>query len=300
MKLKMKKKYFNSFALIGLFIGLTSFLYKTTDKEPVQSSLLWKIEGNGIKNPSYLFGTMHMIEKEYFYFPAELEKIVKKSSVLVMEIAGIPDQMEVMQYVLLKDETFFDYFTPAQKDTILAWAQEKMKLDEKAFNATFSRLKPFVVVQTASQMQFMGKIESYERTLEKIATEKKIKIEGLETVADQMKIFDDLSRQKQAEMVMEGIRDGDKAADQIKLLQQMYARQNVDSMYQYIHQEGGVIATEQNVFLDQRNINWIPKIKKYASKGKAFIAVGAGHLGGENGVIRLLEKEGYKLTPVKI
>ena len=110
----------------------------------------------------------------------------------------------------------------------------------------------------------------------------------------------DLTKEQQAEMVMSGIRDEEKSMEQMKLMQQMYARQNIDSLYNYIHSEGGVIAEEQNAFLDQRNINWIPKIKDYASKGKAFIAVGAGHLGGENGVIRLLENQGYKVTPVKI
>ncbi len=296
----MKKKYFTSLTLIGLFIGLTSFFYKSTETEPVPSSLLWKIEGNGIKNPSYLFGTMHIIEKDYFYFPASLEKLVKKSSVLVMEIAGIPDQMEVMKYLLLKDETFFDYFTPEQKDTILVWAQDKLKMDEKTFTTSFSKFKPFVVVQTATQMQFMGKTESYEMTLQKIAAEKKIEMEGLETIADQMKIFDDLTKEQQAEMVMAGIRDEEKSASQMKLMQQIYVRQNIDSLYNLIHSDGGVLADEQNSFLDQRNKNWIPKIKNYASKGKAFIAVGAGHLGGENGVIRLLENEGYKVTPVKM
>lgn len=296
----MKKKYFTSLTLISLFVGLTSFLYKTAETEPIQSSLLWKIEGNGLKNPSYLFGTMHIIEKDYFYFPASLEKLVKKSSVLVMEIAGIPNQMEAMQYLILKEGTFFDYFTPAQKDTILTWAQDKMKMDEKTFTTSFSKFKPFVVVQAATQMQFMGKTESYEMTLQKIAAEKKINMEGLETIADQMKIFDDLTKEQQAEMVMAGIRDEDKSASQMKLMQQIYVRQNIDSLYNMIHSEGGVLADEQNAFLDQRNKNWIPKIKNYAAKGKAFIAVGAGHLGGENGVIRLLENEGYKVTPVKM
>lgn len=296
----MKRKYFTSLTLISLFVGLTSFLYKTADVEPAKSSLLWKIEGNGIKNPSYLFGTMHIIEKDYFYFPSSLEKIVNKSSVLVMEIAGIPDQMEAMQYLLLKEGTFFDYFTPAQKDTILAWAQDKMKMDEKTFTTSFSKFKPFVVLQTATQMQFMGKTESYEMTLQQLATQKKIKMEGLETIADQMKIFDDLTKEQQAEMVMSGIRDEEKSKDQMKTMQQIYSRQNIDSLYSLVHSEGGVLAEEQNAFLDQRNRNWIPKIIQYAAKGKAFIAVGAGHLGGENGVIRLLEKEGYKVTPVKI
>jgi uncharacterized protein YbaP (TraB family) len=205
-----------------------------------------------------------------------------------------------MKYVVLQEGTFYDFFTPQQMDTILAWTKSKMMMDEKTFKTTFSKFKPFVLVQTATQMQFMGKTESYEMTFQNIANKNKIKMEGLETIADQMKIFDDLTKEQQAEMVMEGIRDEVKSNEMSTKMQQIYRRQRIDSLYNMIHAEGGVLAAEQNKFLDNRNKNWIPKIKNYVSQGKAFIAVGAGHLGGENGVIRLLEKEGFTVTPVKL
>lgn len=288
-----------SLLLATLFLGLTSFWLPEEEKGNSTTSLLWKIEKEGMKHPSYLFGTMHLIEKQYFYFPESLEKIIKKSNLLVMEIAGVSNQAEAMKYLVLEEGTFFDYFSAAQTDTIQNWAKVKMGLDETMFRTTFSKFKPFVVVQTATQMQFMGKTESYEMTFENLANKYQIKIAGLETIADQMKIFDNLSKSQQAEMVMSGIRDEEKTLAMTLKMQQMYARQRIDSLYSYIHSEGGVLAEEQNAFLDQRNRNWIPKIKEMVSNGKAFIAVGAGHLGGENGVIRLLEKEGYKLTPVR-
>ena len=297
--MKNRKSYF-SFGILSLFITLSSFLWKSNQTGQQQTSLLWKIEGNGLKQPSYLFGTMHLIEKQYFYFPESLEKLVKKSDFLVMEIAGIPDQAEAMKYVVLQEGTFYDFFTPQQMDTILAWTKSKMMMDEKTFKTTFSKFKPFVLVQTATQMHFMGKTESYEMTFQNIANKNKIKMEGLETIADQMKIFDDLTKEQQAEMVMEGIRDEVKSNEMSTKMQQIYRRQRIDSLYNMIHAEGGVLAAEQNTFLDNRNKNWIPKIKNYVSQGKAFIAVGAGHLGGENGVIRLLEKEGFIVTPVKL
>lgn len=294
------RKWYYSFGILSLFITLSSFLWKSNQIETVSPSLLWKIEGNGIKQPSYLFGTMHLIEKQYFYFPESLEKLVKKSDLLVMEIAGIPDQTEAMKYLVLKEGTFYDFFTPQQMDTILAWTKSNMMMDEKAFKTTFSKFKPFVLVQTATQMQFMGKTESYEMTFQNIANKNKIRLEGLETIADQMKIFDDLTKEQQAEMVMEGIRDQAKSNEMSSQLQQIYRRQQIDSLYNLIHSEGGILAAEQNTFLDNRNKNWIPKIKYYVSQGKTFIAVGAGHLSGENGVIRLLEKEGFTVTPVKL
>ncbi|MFM7726279.1 MAG: TraB/GumN family protein, partial [Flavobacteriales bacterium] len=67
-----------SFLLAGL-VG------RAQDSFPMQeSSLLWKLEGPGIKKGCYLFGTMHLIEKERFYFPEKLRKLAEKADVIVM------------------------------------------------------------------------------------------------------------------------------------------------------------------------------------------------------------------------
>lgn len=290
------------FLLSTLFILATYYVTSQEVREyPMEeSSLLWEISGPNMSSKSYLFGTMHIIEKDFFLFPKKLKKIVSKSDLLVMELEGLPSQTEAMSMVMLKEGSFFDYFTPEQTDSILVWAKEKFSMEEPAFRAGFSKMKPFVIVQMATQMQFMGKTESYELTLDEIATTNEIKIKGLETVAQQMSFFDDLTDEQQAEMVMSGIRDGEEAVNMIREMQTLYVEQNVDHLFQMVQEEGGVLADEQAKFLDDRNKNWIPQIVDLIKDTNTFIAVGAGHLGGPNGVIRLLEKEGYTLKPVKL
>ena len=56
----------------------------------------------------------------------------------------------------------------------------------------------------------------------------------------------------------------------------------------------------QTKMVDERNANWIPVIEKNIAVTPSFIGVGAGHLGGKNGVISLLRARGYKLTPIKL
>ncbi|TNF48124.1 MAG: TraB/GumN family protein [Bacteroidetes bacterium] len=290
--------------LIAVLLITSSYfvsISQETSPFPLEkSSLLWKIEGNGIKKGSYLFGTMHLIEKENFIFPDKLEKLFKKSDVLVMELPGLPNQLEAMKYITLSEGSFFDYFTPEQTDTIIRWAQDELKMSEEKFRSTMTKMKPFVVVQMATQLHFMGKTESYEMTFDRMAREEQKKILGLETVAEQMAIFDNLTDEQQTEMVMSGIRNMKESIDLTKTMQELYVRQNVDSLYLMIQEEGGVLSEEQQNFLDERNKNWIPKINEIIADKKAFIAVGAGHLGGPNGVIRLLQKEGYTLTPVEL
>jgi hypothetical protein len=274
---------------------------RTIEEFPMaQSSLLWKIEGQGIKKGSYIFGTMHLIEKEYFIFPPKLENLVKKSDLLVMELAGMPNQLEALNLLKLKEGSFFDYFTPQQTDSILRWAKSEMKMSEESFRTTISKMKPFVLVQMAVQLHFIGKTESYELSFEKIAHDNKVEIKGLETIAEQMSIFDNLSKEQQSEMVMEGIRNIDQTIKMTADMEKLYTRQNIDSLFIMIQKEGGTISEEMSNFIDKRNENWIPKIKTLIADKKTFIALGAGHLGGPNGVIRLLQKEGYTLTPIEL
>lgn len=296
------------FASLFLFL-LGTFTLNAQDKDqelqisefPFQeSSLLWKIEGPGVQKGCYLFGTMHLIEKNFFIFPDNLEKLVKKSDALVLELPGLPNQLDAMKLIQLKEGSFFDYFSTEQTDSILKWAKRSMMMDEDRFRATFSSMKPFAVVQIATQIHFIGKTESYEMKFEQIARENNIEILGLETVEQQMAIFDNLTREQQTEMVMEAIRNEEHALKMMKEMQELYTRQNVDSLYLMIEQEGGTISEEQAEFLDKRNTNWVPQIIALITQKRTFIAVGAGHLGGPNGVIRLLEKAGYTITPVKL
>lgn len=273
---------------------------KTRDFPMSESSLLWEVKGPGVKHGSYLFGTMHLIEKEYFLFPKSLEKRVQKADVLVMELPGMPSQFEAMNLLKLKQGSFFDFFTTEQSDSILVWAKEALKLSEEAFRKTMSPMKPFVAIQLATQMQFMGKTASYELKFEEIATESKVEIKGLETLEEQLSFFDNLTKEQQAEMVMEGIREMQKSIEFSRKVQQVYTRQNVDSLYNMLHENGGIITSEEKLFIDDRNKKWVPQIRESLASKRTFIAVGAGHLGGPNGLIRLLEKEGYTLSPVEL
>ncbi len=295
----MKKRILQFTIFILSIVGI-SFCYSDISPYPfTKSSLLWEIEGPSIPKGSYLFGTMHLVEKDYFYFPKNLEKIVSKTDLLVMEIAGIPNEAEVLKYITLKEGSLFDFFTAEQTDSIFVWARSKMGMSEQLFRTSLSKMKPFVLVQLATQLQYLGKTESYEMKFQSIAEKKKMAQKGLETIEFQMSLFDNLKKSEQAEMVMQEIRDSKKSDAQLKQIQQLYKRQNIDSLYMLIQEGEEMLTLKQSDFLEKRNHTWIPKIIEMLHENKCFIAVGAGHLGGKDGIIRLLQKEGYTLTPVE-
>jgi uncharacterized protein YbaP (TraB family) len=114
-----------------------------------------------------------------------------------------------------------------------------------------------------------------------------------------MKIFDEMTHEQQAIMVMEGIRDEDKMISEMNIMQGIYKRQQLDSLLIVSKTVGGVFDEIEQEILVKRNQNWIDPIEKFIKAGQTFIAVGAAHLPGQVGVIELLRKKGYTVSPVK-
>lgn len=297
-----------SILFLFLFLGSISFAQETDVRDyPMEErALLWKIEGNGINTKSYLFGTVHIIEETQFFFPKKLQKIVSKSDVLTMEIAGLPEPMEALRLSMLKEGSFFDFFTKEQTDSIIVWVEEHTSISETGFRMMVDKMKPFVVsvmlteLDESNPTRGMANKKSYEVELEAIAKDKKLEVMGLETVTEQLGIFDALSEDEQVEMVMTTIRsEGNSGAEETAKIMTLFAAQDIDGLYKMIAEDDSMEGMSA-LLLDDRNKRWIPMIEEMVADKSTFIAVGAGHLGGPNGVIRLLEAQGYTLTPIEL
>jgi uncharacterized protein YbaP (TraB family) len=288
--------------LLALFFIFTCALSAFSQLGPTEQpkTLLWKIEEKGTKKASYLFGTMHLMETDKFFLPKKVEKSLRKSEIVVLELPGIPNQAETMPLLQLQNGTFFDFFDSLQTDSIVRWANEDLKLNTDLFLSIITPMKPFVLVQMASQIHFMGKTTSYERTLIQLAEENKLEIAGLETILEQLSFFDNLEKSDQREMVMECIRNPKALKDETTMLQQLYLQQDIYELYQKIVTDTGILAKQQHTFLDNRNKSWIPKIQTIIANKSAFIAVGAAHLAGPNGLIQLLQNADYTVTPIPL
>ena len=272
-------------------------------EEGTSNSLLWQITGNGMKDTSYVFGTMHLIDSQYYYFPDKLKELIKASDLVVLEIGEeLNDPFKAMSLMKLDEgQSLFDFFNEAQEDSIIAWVEEKAGFNETQFRAMFGSMKPFVLISLGTELDMAKNAESYERTIMAIQSENKIPLRGLETLEDQISVFDNFSDEEQAQMVMETIRNsGENSELTMKKMMRLYHDQNIDSLNIMIHEEGETLADKEDALLSNRNHKWIPKINKMIADKKVFIAVGAGHLAGENGVLQLLRDEGYTVTPLKL
>jgi len=132
----------------------------------------------------------------------------------------------------------------------------------------------------------------------KMAKDKNMETKGLEKTKDQMDIFDSIPYKTQAESFVKSLKNIDSLKISFKQMLDVYKKKDLDSLNILINEDADM-AGYQDIMLDRRNARWIPEIIEQAKKTPTFFAVGAGHLGGQKGVIAMLRKQGYTVTPVK-
>jgi uncharacterized protein YbaP (TraB family) len=131
-----------------------------------------------------------------------------------------------------------------------------------------------------------------------IVNQSKTPVFGLETIADQMSAIDTQPLDDQVKSLKKMIMNFDSVKLEMRKMIEVYQLKNTDSLYAYIQKNGGDNDFEQELLV-KRNQKWLPVISKAINQKSSFFAVGAGHLGGETGIINLLRKEGYQLKAIK-
>lgn len=270
-----------------------------------RNSLLWKITGNELEEPSYLFGTIHMIGKEDYIFNEKMQAAFDACEDVVFEIK-IDDMMDLGAQMGMMSKVFMG-----------GGKTLKDLLSEEDYNAVkdhfqkmgmplmfLERMKPMFLSAMASgdmspESMNSGEVVSYELELMEMAQKEEKPIAGLETMEYQISIFDSIPYDVQAKMLVESIKSTDSGDDQFKQMVDLYKSQNIEAMQSMATDEDSGFGDYETLLLTQRNENWIPIMQEMMGQKRTFFAVGAGHLGGKKGVIKLLEEEGYTLEPIK-
>ena len=262
----------------------------------IDQSLLWKIEGESIQI-SYIFGTIHVIGSEDFAWTDRISEFLVNVEQVVFELdMDDPNlQTEFLKQLILKDTTqsldkLLSKTDYALLDTFLMKNTE-LKL------SSFHQLKPLALLSGIYPAMVNGELMSYEREFVALAQGGGKEIKGLETVEFQMSIFDKIPLEEQLAMVMDMVKHFEKNKAMFEQLINAYTSQNMDIIHQYLVENLAEYKKYEVDLIDDRNQDWIMKILEHAQL-PTFFAVGAGHLGGERGILQMLKENGLKVTPV--
>ena len=299
-----------------LLLSITAYLVADAqDKKPVtkqksaptqkvaqanlNNSLLWEISGKGLTSPSYLYGTMHMVCAEDTRMSEGLKNAIQKAKQVYFELDM--DNMEEMMSVLK-----YARMTNGLKISDLVSADDYQKLEEYFKNnksmlpfAMMSRFKPYFITAVISE-GIMGckKKVSVEQMIMSEARQYDKEVNGLETLEFQASIFDSIPYEKQAQDLVMYVDSIDKFKSITMEMVDMYRRQDIHNMDSLMEKSDPGMMQYMGVLLYDRNKRWASQIPEQMFNMPTLFAVGAGHLGGEKGVINLLREQGFTVKPL--
>lgn len=265
-------------------------------QEP-SSSLLWKVSGSGLQQPSYLFGTFHILCKPDFSISSELENTLHNCTSfygeLKMDEPGL--QLQLMSKMMLTGKNIQQLVGEAEYNRISPAFQSitGMPMD------MLKHFKPFLHLSLLAQKAITCSEQVQPETeLMKLAQQNRMAVRGLETIDDQIEAIDKEPLDSQLHSLVKMVQNFDSVQQVMSKLVAVYKLRDIDSIYRFM-KEAGMDEDFTTDMITQRNKKWIPLMQQAMTGQPCFFAVGAGHLGGAEGLIGLLRKRGYRLTPLK-
>lgn len=273
-----------------------------------EAQLLWKISGSGLEKPSYIFGTHHMAPVSVLDsvpgFKEALASVDKVYGEMVMSDAMSPEsqQMMMMAAIAPQDSTLTAVLSPAAIDSlnnILA-----KYLGPQMTAAALNPMKPAMVstllaaAQTQSAFPQYNAAQQLDGEIQSRAAAIGKEVGGLETMADQCQALFGGSILAQANDLMQAVRNDEIAIDVVKQLANAYLAGDLQAMLDIMENPATGFNDEQaDRMLNRRNADWMRVLAGMLPAMSILIAVGAGHLPGDKGLISLLRREGYTVEP---
>ncbi len=285
--------------LIAFYAGL-EFGNAQTEPHKTDRTIFYEISGNGLRKPSYLFGTMHLITQLYVdSLPMVMDSYRKCTQVAGEMILDSSASIKMIPATMLKGKTLREVLPADLYASTNAWLKELSGYDLSLFNA----LNPMTINVTLLQL-IQAKyyplpaggviMDSY---FQQEAKKENKELIGLESVQDQIDaLFNQFSVERQTELLRDFVRNKDKSISDLGNMSRFYRTHQLDQLEKLMYDET-YSKDEIETLLYKRNEKWAKELQTIMMQGPTFIAVGALHLAGDRGLVNLLRQQGYTVTP---
>ena len=275
--------------------------------------LLWKIGKEGTP-PSYLFGTMHLSDPRVVSLGSKAREAFDASSTVVIETTEVLDPAKMMAAMLANPE--LTMFTDGTTLLSLVPGEERAAV-ETALNergippASVAKMKPWMI----SAMVALPACELARKTsgapvldvrLAQDAEAAGKALGGLETVADQLGAMASLPMEFHIRGLVDTLKLGDAVDDIIETMIALYLQEETGMFWPFFRAalpgegaDAAGFAAFEEAMVTARNRTMAERAVPFIEAGAAFIAVGALHLPGEEGVVALLREKGYRVEAIR-
>ncbi|NQW43071.1 MAG: TraB/GumN family protein [Bacteroidetes bacterium] len=283
--------------LICLLFAIVQInLYAQTD------GILWKVTGKELTKLTYILGTIHITCQSDKIMKPLIDSLIAKTDILATEI-NFTDANEIKLMMESEKEMAIQNVNEVLSPVEFALVDSIYKV---LLNDTLLKYnsKSLMTVMTkiilSSGMIGCDKLEVIDILVTIKAYGMAKKIIGLDGFQFQKNILDSIPEADKKQWLLELCNNFQKSKLEFKSLENAYFDQKAEEVYKISLETSPEFSKHEKLFLTDRNIKWVNYLQANMKLNTYFVAVGAGHLGGPNGMIALLKKAGYKLTPIKI
>ena len=282
-----------------------------------QAQILYRISGKGLKSPSYIVGTYHLAPSSFADSIPGMRQAVEQTN----QVCGELDMMDAFKpentakllkaQMLPEGTTLSSLLTAEQLERLNALLLDVMgsNLNDETFAAQMDKMTPAALSTTLSLQSYIKRTESFnpmeliDNYFQMLALQNGKAIKGFETVDFQMGILFGESLEKQVNDLMCMVDHFEETDEMVNRITTASFSQNLKQIEEAMEEESkvecGTTDEDEDRLINNRNSNWLEMMPSMMAEQPTLFVVGAGHLCGEKGVLRLLEKAGYTVEGVK-
>ena len=270
----------------------------------IQGQLLWKVSGNGLPKPCYLFGTHHLIERNQIKDFDKILDVAGQQDAVVGEMDMknmLGMEIKMMKGMLMKDSTVTKLMSEADYALVDAELKEVMKMGLHKLD----RLKPMMISTMYTLMVYTKannlkkQPEAVDILFQKKARKNKKKVIGLETIEQQMDMMlNSMPLKRQADILVKEVKEKEKGVELLREMNEAYLNGDLVKLETLNKEDDDMTIEEKKTMIDNRNLNWMGQLSVLMHAKSCFVAVGCMHLVGESGLINQLRKAGYTVEAV--
>ena len=262
------------------------------------NSLFWEISGNGLTESSYLYGTMHTQDERAFQFKEGVMDAFNRAEIYAMELNMDSVDQTALLSKLIMDSTYSLKTLLTADEYTLVSDFFRDSLGQALF--MFERMQPLFTAQMVALRDLEAQqTDALDIYFFKEAKKQKKQTIGLEKTMEQIDAFSAVPYELQAKGLVDAVADYGKEGElDMDAMMDYYVEGNLDKLLEMTIQDEDdeeMAKIFNDIFLVKRNYNMADRAEPYIKKGSTFIAVGAAHLPGKEGIITLLRKKGYKV-----
>ena len=273
------------------------------------AQLLWRVDGNGVERPSYLFGTHHVA-------PVNVLDSIQGLADAVASVDAAYGELDMLHGASERTRQLMPMMAVAPADSVLnrvlpegymkKLGEELSRLAGYVVDPTqLDLMKPALANMQLAILQSIAAFPDYDPSVQldvellKRAAAAGASTHGLETPEFQISLLFDTPISVQAEELAKAIDNAGEAVAKARELAGYYRRGDLDAMDAVISDSDfGMTPAEAERMLYSRNDAWVKTLTGVFPKSSVLVVVGAGHLAGERGLICRLRSMGYTVTAV--